>query len=195
MIQPRLQVLVYPMLQALDFKLPSHLQNSDKVIGNTDILAEIVLHYMGLSHVEISHFSQNRHVTLKTREQYTSALDMNLLPPEMTRDYQASHSTPHNDTLADHVEELLLDPHFMPLMAHNLSGLPETYIVTAEYDMLRDEGIMFAKRLEKAGVPVTWQHYEDGYHGILAFIEHPLKTEIGLSCMDNLSRFIRQKLN
>lgn len=51
-----------------------------------------------------------------------------------------------------------------PILA-DLSGLPEAYIETAEYDCLRDEGIQYAEKLLKAGVPVVSHHTLGTVHG------------------------------
>jgi acetyl esterase len=59
------------------------------------------------------------------------------------------------------------DPYLMPLAAGDLSGLPRTLILTAEFDPLRDEGIAYAKRLAAAGVSVEHVHASDQMHGFL----------------------------
>ena len=61
------------------------------------------------------------------------------------------------------------NPHASPLRAENLAGLPTAYIMTAEYDPLRDEGERFAERLREAGVPVTFKRYGDMNHGFLSW--------------------------
>lgn len=45
-------------------------------------------------------------------------------------------------------------PHVSPLRAPDLHGMPATWLMTAEYDVLCDEGMAFAQRLEQADVPV-----------------------------------------
>ena len=61
------------------------------------------------------------------------------------------------------------DPDASPLRAVSFAGLPPTYLSTAEYDPLRDEGRAFARRLEEAGVPVTYSHFDDMNHGFVAW--------------------------
>ncbi|WP_176239913.1 alpha/beta hydrolase [Mariniplasma anaerobium] len=47
----------------------------------------------------------------------------------------------------------------------NLRDFPETYIETAEYDCLRDEGILFAERLKSLNVKVYERHTKHSVHG------------------------------
>lgn len=61
------------------------------------------------------------------------------------------------------------DPYAAPLRAADLSGLPPTHIVIAEYDVLRDEGLAYAKRLREAGVPVAVRNYPGAFHGFFGF--------------------------
>lgn len=59
----------------------------------------------------------------------------------------------------------LADPRVSMLRAANLSGLPPTYLATAGFDPLRDEGELFAERARAAGVRVVLRRHPDLIHG------------------------------
>ncbi|WP_063764100.1 alpha/beta hydrolase, partial [Streptomyces sp. NRRL S-575] len=58
-------------------------------------------------------------------------------------------------------------PHVSPLRAPDLSDQPPTLIVLADCDVLRDEGIGYARRLAAAGVDCTLQLHPGVFHGFL----------------------------
>ena len=59
----------------------------------------------------------------------------------------------------------LSNPELAPLRTPDLSGLPPAIIVVAEYDPLRDDGLLYAQRLRDAGNRVTLHHHADQPHG------------------------------
>ena len=63
--------------------------------------------------------------------------------------------------------EEAFDPRVSPLLAADLSGLPPALIVLTGFDPLRDEGLLYAQRLQEAGVPVGVRLFPGGTHAEL----------------------------
>lgn len=64
--------------------------------------------------------------------------------------------------------EDLHNPYFAPLLAKSFENQPDTLVITAEFDPLRDEGEAYAQRLKEAGADVTLYRMEDALHGFFS---------------------------
>ncbi|OQW54096.1 MAG: acetyl hydrolase [Proteobacteria bacterium SG_bin9] len=90
-----------------------------------------------------------------------------------------SHSEPETSCLLTHTVIRWFRDHYLnsladgetwkasPARVTDMKQLPPAYVLTAGADPLRDEGDEYAKRLESAGVPVTWKTYPGQFHGFI----------------------------
>lgn len=84
-------------------------------------------------------------------------------------------------------EETRKSPYVSPLMADDLTNQPDTLIITAEFDPLRDEGEAYGKALKKAGNNVQVRRILNSVHG---FITYPPYVEPLVNAYKIMNEFL-----
>ncbi|XP_034530575.1 neutral cholesterol ester hydrolase 1-like [Notolabrus celidotus] len=178
------QALIYPVLQALDFNTPSYLQNEYIPILYRTVMVRFWLQYLGADLSLLPQLMANNHSSLQHSNitpELRARVDWTvLLHPKYKKNYK--HVVVGKGSKGT-VKEMpgVLDVRSSPLLAgpEVLAKCPRAYILTCEHDVLRDDGLMYARRLQEAGVTVNSHHYENGFHGCFSFIVWPLDFDVG----------------
>lgn len=84
--------------------------------------------------------------------------------------------------------EQMRDPYASPLLASSHQDLPPAFVLTAEFDPLRDEGEAYAAALQAANVPVTLNRYDGMIH---AFIRRVQQFDAALVAIQEVADQIR----
>ena len=80
------------------------------------------------------------------------------------------------------------DPRVCPVRMPTLRRLPPAYVLTAEYDVLRDEGERYVERLREDGVEVTFERAAGLHHGFIrlfGILDEPA------ACVDRIAAWMR----
>ena len=107
--------------------------------------------------------------------------------PSKFRNHDLSEINLKNDTMNKYAKltDILLDQKLSPLLVNDaflLKNTPKnTFLVTTEMDILRDDGFIYAERLRKLGLKIKHNHYENLFHGILNLLHGPLSKIISIT--------------
>ncbi|KAM9299027.1 arylacetamide deacetylase-like 4 [Gastrophryne carolinensis] len=190
--KPLAQVLIYPPVHMIDYNLPSYQQNSMVPLLLLDRTIFYKLTYLG-ANLSISKDMQNgSHVPPEFRKKVSKWLSADNIPDEFkVRGYKPHTMATFNNEVYQELKPGL-DVTCCPLIAEDsvISQLPKSYLLTCEFDVFRDDGILYKKRLEDNGVSVTWHHVKNGFHGVLNFFDVS-NFNSGKEAMDILTDFIK----
>ncbi|XP_064615146.1 arylacetamide deacetylase-like [Liolophura sinensis] len=190
--QIKFQGLLYPALQSFDFRLPSYQTCSDVIpdILSARRMVEFWLYYFQGRLDNIEKVLKNQHISeWIRRSRYADYVNPEYLPGKY-RSVRPPNAPP-DPALSVQFNTFLRDEMANPLMADSLEGLPPTFILTGEYDVLRDEGFLYARRLRNGGVAVTHRHYDSGYHGFLSLLNTPVEPAITRQALADFIGFMK----
>ncbi|XP_057218847.1 arylacetamide deacetylase-like 4 isoform X2 [Triplophysa rosa] len=191
---PCAQVLIYPALQMADFNLPSYQQNHSVPILFRGRIVFFFLQYLNGDMSVGQDLLDGTHVPAELKLRYKKWLDPANLPPQFRKGVKGQQVISGHNGEVYHIIKQGLDPEISPLLAEDdvLRISPPTFILTCEFDVLRDDGILFQKRLKDLGVDVTWKHISDGFHGIMSFFDVGWLTfQSSQKVMDSIVSYVK----
>ncbi|XP_028619453.1 arylacetamide deacetylase-like 2 [Grammomys surdaster] len=179
----KLQALLYPGLQVIDTQLPAHRENEHAVVLTRDIGIKLVSLFFTKDEALPQAMRKNQHMPLESRHLFKFVNWSTLLPDKFRKNHVYTEPVLGRSGVS---LPALMDHRALPLIANDalLRHLPPTYILTCQYDILRDDGIMYASRLQNVGVQVVHDHVEDGIHGALSYMASPFYLHLGLRIRD-----------
>ncbi|XP_054857575.1 arylacetamide deacetylase-like 4 [Eublepharis macularius] len=190
----RAQILIYAGVQAMDFNLPSYVQNSAMPLLSQENTVYVVLRYFMKDLSLQDDILNGSHVPDDFRLKYGKRVSVDNLPERFKRQGHGQVPlAPYKPEVYKQVPELL-QVTFSSIFAedHIIKQLPETFIVTCEYDVVRDDNLLYKKRLEDCGVKVSWFHAEQGFHGVLNFTDFSfLSFPAGVEMLDQIVAFVK----
>lgn len=179
------------MIQTFDFLTPSYQTNADAMPSFMNPGAMIdawTKYWSGNANYDVTPFWKNKHITKQLQNsKYAKYMDYKQLPTKYHKTINPNlHLREENETLSNEYRDVMLNPLYSPLMADDVSNVPPAFILTAEHDVLRDDGLLYAKRLQDSNVPVTLLHIENGFHAMFSFT----KLKIGRNIHREFQIFI-----
>nr|XP_002750344.3 arylacetamide deacetylase-like 4 [Callithrix jacchus] len=169
----RAQVLISPVVQVFCLQLPSFQQNRNVPFLSQKFMVTVLCNYLAIDLSWRDAILNGSCVPPDVWKKYDKWLSPDNIPKKFKkRGFQPWSPDPFNE--AAYLEtKHMLDVEVSSLLADDeiIAQLPEAFLVSCENDILRDDGLLYRKRLEDQGVRVTWYHLEDGFHGSLIFFD------------------------
>ncbi|CAF1242860.1 unnamed protein product [Rotaria sordida] len=159
-------LLLYPLLQFVNFRLPSYLTNLPYHILSLlceDIFTQVTNFYVNTSFTKNELFN-NQHLSSDDYNHFYSKVNLQI----SNKDHIIEKS--HRDTWK------LLNENISPLLADDeiLYNSPSTFICACTYDVLLSDAQLYFQRLQKLNVKdIVYREYHI-FHGAMTFMDFPV---------------------
>ncbi|UJR20690.1 hypothetical protein I4U23_023811 [Adineta vaga] len=193
--QPYLLCLLYPSLQFLDLTLPSYrtyLKQNVLGVLNEDNLILMISLLTGKKLPITRDILLNSHVTIDDQKTLYPLIDPNKY---LSISHEMNDTREGNENLIKHLK-YLISPLMSPLLVSDqqLSQLPQVLLFTTEFDILRDEGFIFASRLRSLNKSIYHHHFKNAFHGAHVFLYGPLRFEIAHEMIEHTAKILQKFL-
>ncbi|KAG8136054.1 putative Arylacetamide deacetylase protein [Naja naja] len=191
----KVQALLYPCLQTIDLELPSYQDNKNMPILPKALIIRFFSEYITSDDSFLKALETNQHVPVEYNHLFKFVNWSNWLPERFKKGHVYTDAS-HKNARIGHKCQDFLDTRTAPLLVEDikLRGLPLTYILTCQYDILRDDGIIYASRLREAGVQVVHEHADNAFHGSITFISGPFALNAGHRMANNYIEWLNKNL-
>lgn len=198
---PKIQVLIYPVLQFFDFTLPSYVENLPKrILGSIskDNFKNFIHYFTGVE-VDDSIFLNGHTTAYQKESNLSSYVNRKYLPKKYLSKFSETQLS--NDTYGKYskLSEILLSNKVSPLLVEDFylrKNTPDfTILLTAGIDMLRDDGFIYAARLKNLGKNIEHMHFENLFHGIFGLLHGPLEFSRAKYLVKTVAEHIKKIAN
>ncbi|XP_052031846.1 arylacetamide deacetylase-like 4 family member 1 [Apodemus sylvaticus] len=171
--QIQAQVPIHPIVNFINFQLPSYQQHKSVPLVTKDLIFTCICKYLAIDLSWRDAMSTGVIIPLDKWKKFGKWFSSD----NISRRFWSQHTQP--EVLGPFNEASYLETNHVwsseisPLLADEkiIAQLPKAFLVSCENDILRDDALLYKKCLDDQGIPVSWYHLEDGFHGCLIFFD------------------------
>lgn len=192
------QVLIYPLLQYVNNQMESHKEYQD---------TEAFLTFDVLSLMQALHVAGNLSVYEDIRSNCIISYHPNATKlvtdypelfanVEVTKDKErCKHNLNRNENISlSRISQIMADPYLTGLLHKDFSRLPPALVISPEFDILRDESLLFAQRLSSSGVKAKVHIGKGMFHGFMTMISEYKLYPAAIDAYQEIGRSVQERL-
>ncbi|EHB07255.1 Arylacetamide deacetylase-like 4, partial [Heterocephalus glaber] len=173
--QIRAQVLISPVLQLLNLQLPSFREMKNVSFLTLDIFMTCLCRYLDNDLFWQAALMKGACILPEDWKKYWKWLSSDNISNRLkNKDQEPQFPGPFNESAYLETKQWLYIKNSALLEDDEIiAQLPEAFLVSYGYDILRDDTMLYKKHLEDrgGGGPMSWYHVEGGFHGCVVLFD------------------------